>query len=97
MTTLILNLQEILATSVIAPGIVHIDLNDQLAKQHQIAILWSTEDVQEMRPDLTIEQAWEVLTMVKHRHDATMGINWDTLTCCADDIFPDSSNLTSGE
>lgn len=56
--------------------------------QRQIAIVWSVEDVQSVRPDLTDEQAFEVLEQVKHKHDATLGVTWDTLDFWADFLFP---------
>ena len=53
-----------------------------------INIVWSTVDVQQVRPDLTDEQAWEVLQGVEHELDADMGVNWDTLRMVADELFP---------
>ena len=52
-----------------------------------ISIEWSTDDVQEIRPDLTGDQCRQVLAAVKDRHDATVGVNWDTLSIIADDLF----------
>jgi hypothetical protein len=66
------------------------DVHELLAKLRQIAVIWSVEDVQEMRPDLTDDQAWEVLQAVKRRHDAEIGINWLTLEAFADAIFPET-------
>ena len=51
-------------------------------------IIWSKEDVLEIRPDLTEEQAGDVLAAANHRHDATIGINWDILQFHADWLFP---------
>lgn len=45
----------------------------------QIAIIWSVEDVQQVAKDLSNEDAMLVLHEVKRRHDATIGVNWDTL------------------
>ena len=58
-----------------------------LAKQRQIAIVWSIEDVHEVRPDLSDEQAWLVLETCKRNHDANVGITWDTLEITADYLF----------
>lgn len=59
----------------------------------QIAIIWSVVDVQGLRPDLTDEQAMEVLKSAKSKHDADIGVNWDTLRIVADSLYPkDSSN-----
>lgn len=52
----------------------------------EIAIYWHIDDVQEVAPDLTDDQAREVLRRAKHYHDATIGINWDVLACHADDV-----------
>lgn len=45
----------------------------------QIAIVWSVEDVMQECDWLTREQALEVLYALEHKHDATIGINWDTI------------------
>jgi hypothetical protein len=52
---------------------------------------WYTSDVQQMRDDLTDDQAWEVLTHVKRWHDASVGINWDVIESAADELFPRKS------
>jgi hypothetical protein len=49
---------------------------------------WYTSDVQEVRPDLSDDQAWAVLQEIKRTHDATIGINWDVINCTADNLFP---------
>ena len=53
-----------------------------------IQIEWFTEDVLSVREDLTEEQAYEVLLLVKQRHDAEIGINWDFIRAIADLEFP---------
>ena len=53
-----------------------------------IEIVWSTEDVQEVRPDLDAGQAFEVLMLAKRQHDASVGINWEVLEEWADYLFP---------
>jgi hypothetical protein len=67
-----------------------IDIHALLADRKQIALVWSIEDVQEVRPDLTDKQAWEVLQQVKSGHDATLGVNWETLEWAAQDLFGDA-------
>ena len=52
-----------------------------------ISIVWSVEDVQEVRPGLNNEQAMEVLQQVKNHHNASIGINWDTLKYWADELY----------
>jgi hypothetical protein len=58
-----------------------------LAHYGTIAITWCIEDVQGIRPDLTAEQALEVLEQVGDNHDAEWGINWTTLETVADELF----------
>ena len=67
-----------------------IDIDALLADRQQIALLWSIEDVQEVRPDLTDQQAWEVLQQVKHCHDCNYGVTWLTLEWVAQDLFGDA-------
>jgi hypothetical protein len=50
----------------------------------QIAIFWSVGDLQEVRPDLTAEEALNVLHYAKRKHDAEQGINWDVLRSSAE-------------
>lgn len=53
----------------------------------QIAIVWSIDDVLEMRKDLTEEQAMQVLQMVDKHHDASIGVCWETIESWAADLF----------
>ena len=64
-----------------------IDIHELLAKRKQIAVIWSIEDVQQVRPDLTDDQAWQVLVDVDRRNDAELGINWQTLEYVAELLF----------
>ena len=59
-----------------------------LAHFKQIAAIWSIEDVQGTRTDLTADQAWEVLQEVGDKHDAEWGISWTTLEIMAGELFP---------
>jgi len=76
------------------PGLMDITLyvHQLLAKHRQVAAIWSIEDVQHVRPDLTDDQAWEVLERVGHKHDAEWGISWTTLEVVAGDFFPKPTN-----
>ncbi|HZZ26705.1 MAG TPA: hypothetical protein VFE46_01755 [Pirellulales bacterium] len=65
-----------------------IDVDEVLARRRQVAIIWSVEDVLEIRPDLNKEQAWEVLQRCQHQHDCEMGFTWTFIECIADDLFP---------
>lgn len=64
-----------------------INIHAVLAERQQIALIWSIEDVLEVRPDLSDDQAWEVLKIVDRRHDATCGVTWDTLAYIAAELF----------
>lgn len=75
----------------------NLDIDAIVAKRGQIAIIWSIEDVQAVRPRLTAEQAWEVLEEVKRKHDAVWGVCWMTLEIWADKLFPDTAQLDDGE
>jgi len=58
---------------------------------------WHISDVQNERPDLTDEQAREVLQMVDRRHDAEIGINWQFINCIADMLFDEPEELIECE
>ena len=53
-----------------------------------IEIIWDIDDVLEVRPDLTKEQAREVLHALRRYHDANSGINWDVIYWTAHEIYP---------
>lgn len=69
-----------------------IDIHSVLAKRRQIGIVWSTEDVRVLRPDLTDNQAWKVLQEVDRRHDTNLGINWLTIEIVADELFSETDS-----
>ena len=64
-------------------------------KATEIQIAWGIEDVYSIRPDLTEDQAMEVLTNVKDNHDADIGVCRDTLQFWADSMFPKSNTWAS--
>ena len=68
-----------------------------LAKRRQIAAIWGIEDVQSIRPDLSDEQAWQVLQMVDRHKDAELGITWLALEMAAEDLFGDAPETNSKE
>jgi hypothetical protein len=68
-----------------------------LAKQRKIAVIWYIEDVKGIRPNLTDEQAWELLQRASDSHDAENGITWTTLEAIADDLFGPSSETDEDE
>jgi hypothetical protein len=59
-----------------------------MSDEDTISIVWSVEDVLTVRPDLTKDQARDVLYMVEQKHDASMGVCWETLEIHADWLFP---------
>ena len=79
-------------TVCIDPINVNRHVRELLAKYQSIAAIWHIDDVKNIRPDLTDEQAWEVLEQVGDIHDAEWGINWTTLETVADDLFPEPSS-----
>ena len=59
-----------------------------MSKSKEVQISWSVDDVYSIRPDLTEDQAMEVLQNVKDNHDADLGVCWETLNFWADSMFP---------
>lgn len=54
-----------------------------------VAIMpWNVEDVHKVRPDLTLEEAVEVLRLMESEFDASVGMNWSTLEEAAEELFP---------
>jgi hypothetical protein len=51
---------------------------------------WCVDDVLNQRPDLTEDQACDVLYRLAHNFDANIGINgtWDVIDACAEYLFP---------
>lgn len=66
------------------------DIHEMLAKRRHVAVIWSIEDVQTVRPDLSDDQAWEVLQECIDRHDCEWGFTWTFLKDVAHDLFPKS-------
>jgi len=54
---------------------------------YQVGVVWSIEDVIEVRPDLNEGQAMNVLRQVLDDHDAEIGVNWDVLQQTADAMY----------
>ena len=69
-------------------------LGDQLidgkddTSEEWITIRWHIDDVLSIRPDLTNDQARQVLLSLKHGHDANIGINWEVIEIVAENEFP---------
>jgi hypothetical protein len=58
-----------------------------LRSRRRVAILWSIEDVQTIRPDLDADQCWEVLQQAEQEHDANCGITWESLETIAWNLY----------
>ena len=63
----------------------------------EISIIWSVDDVLEVRPDLNRDQAIDVLYRCKSKHDASIGINWDVLAITAEYMFPELNEPDDGQ
>jgi hypothetical protein len=48
-------------------------------KDGSISVTWNIEDVQSLDPNISDDQAIEVLELALDNHDANTGINWDVL------------------
>ena len=56
--------------------------------KNYITITWHVDDVQSVRPDLTREQAMDVLQRVDRNYDACIGISWQVIQSTADYMYP---------
>ena len=56
--------------------------------EDEIFISWTTEDVRELRPELTDKQCRKVLHKVRDDHDANLGISWDVIENVSYDMYP---------
>ena len=81
------------ARDVIATGS-RIDVQQLLRARRQVAVVWNIEDVKHFRPDLTDDQAWEVLEQAYDVHDCEWGFTWTHLETVADDMFPEQPSTT---
>ena len=72
-----------------------LDLVEILRTNRMIAHLFTTEDVQTQRPDLSADQAWEVLQAVERNLDSEYGIGWGDLRHTADELFPPPPEFTA--
>jgi hypothetical protein len=52
----------------------------------KITITWCADDVLAVDHSLTPKQVREVLSLMKRRHDASVGINWDVIQCHIDNV-----------
>ena len=58
---------------------------DDIERGDAIAVIWTVNDVMDLysyehdEKEITLEQARDVLSNVKRRHDAEYGISWETI------------------
>lgn len=64
-------------------------IRKELAEMGIIALFWDVGDVQQVAPELTDEQAFEVLQRVEEDHNAQYGVSFDTLADTALQMFPE--------
>lgn len=62
---------------------------------NSIAIIWAIEDVKSIRPDLSDDECLEVLGYVDRKHDASLGVCWETIELHADYCFPKKERVTA--
>jgi hypothetical protein len=77
------------------PDYSNIDLDELLKQRQQVAVVWGTEDVQNIRPDLNDDQAWEVLERCRDKHDCEWGFTWQYIEDVADMLFPEPTESSA--
>jgi hypothetical protein len=65
----------------------HVNFKELLCERRLIAPKWDIDDVDTVRPDLTADQAWEVLQAVDRDYSSECGITWKDLEQAAYDLF----------
>lgn len=73
-----------------------VDLNKLLEARREIAHIWGIEDVLDVRPDLTDDQAWEVLKLCGDQLDSEFGLTWDSIDRAATQLYPQSDETSGG-
>jgi hypothetical protein len=69
-----------------------IDVDSLLREHRMIGHLWGTGDVQSLRPELSDEQAWQVLQHLDEQFDSSLGISWDDLEHVSNELFGASAS-----
>lgn len=70
-----------------------IDLHDMLADQRRVALVYSTDDVKEVRLDLDDDQAWDILQQFEAACEDCPDPMHETMRQLADTSFPNSKQL----
>ena len=71
------------------------DVRQLMANYLGIAVFWTAEDVRLIRPDLSDEEAFEVLSEVNDNYDPASGITSTTIKATADELFSIPSKIGS--
>lgn len=87
-----MNVQEIIEAATNLGHMERREIAETLMAQdgYPCMILWGVDDIREGRPDLTWEQATEILQRVEYKHDASQGVTWDTLQYYTDEMYPEN-------
>ena len=64
-----------------------VDLEQLCEENRQVAVIWTTDHVETVRPDLSAEQAWEVLKLCRARWDSRQAIDWEVIEKTAAELF----------
>jgi hypothetical protein len=82
------------------PRLVHtvdVDIQELLAEQKAVALVFTTADVKKLRPDLTDEQTWEILQMFEAAAEDCPDPLYETMSQIADMHFPKHRKLKLAE
>tara|TARA_R100001377_G_scaffold19398_1_gene10156 strand:+ start:496 stop:972 length:477 start_codon:yes stop_codon:yes gene_type:complete len=66
-------------------AITELNFGDGFNENNSIAIIWCTQDIHSAIDDMdldwtpTKEQSLEILSWIKNKHDASVGVSWETL------------------
>jgi hypothetical protein len=74
-----------------APMMMHqvdVNIDELLADHHAIGIVWDIQHVNDQRPDLSDEQAWEVLQECQNCWERLNDPMLETIRQVADNLFP---------
>ena len=68
-------------------------LKEEFINGDAIAVIWTTEDVftesENIDTEISEEEAQKILEILDRKHDASIGISWDTISCHIDEIIHD--------
>lgn len=79
------------------PYITPDDLQRLLARHRKTAFIWCTCEVLKVRPDLTHDEAWDVLQTCSKDHDPEHGMGHLVIEFVAENLYPESVQPTINE